>query len=563
MKLICTILLLALLAPFAAHTDVPQLISFQGRLTSSTGNAVADSTYNLTFQMYEHDPPLLGEPVLWQSGPLPVTVTDGMFVHYLGSVTPLPVSVFGDDNLDSYFVRVLVEGTLLASDGIQIVSAPFAYRAATADITEHAVQSDTADYAHAGPGSGATGWVDDGSVVRLQSSSDKVGIGTSSPTDRLVIGGNLGTSIDDNYVVVRNNHLTYSGYRLGFNSDNFGWMRWSGLGEELRFGTRTLGVNYLNTMVMRRGNVGIGTPSPSEPLVVGKDLGTFGGTRVVVGSDAPDTYTGLVVGEEPDERGWFVWDVNENALAIGVEDSPSLWSDMIKLKNGEVHVGVGSGNSSVRLPSDAISASEILDEPGIRSASRFNNFTIQEDWSEFLSTSAAIPTSGYAVVFGTFTVHFWKSVGGHDILEFAIADSNGVAPHTYRYSLGSGDWASGPIQCPVTIHEIYAVSEGTAEFSFLVKGGFGYDEFMVENARMTVMFFPTVYGTKDGGVVADEWIDVVQPVHGTSPRGAIADTDRQSVRPEKDVMQSRIDRLEQVNADLRRRLEAIEAKLDR
>ena len=40
-------------------------------------------------------------------------------------------------------------------------------------------------------GGGASGWVDDGNVVRLDTGTDSVGIGTSSPGEKLEVNGNI------------------------------------------------------------------------------------------------------------------------------------------------------------------------------------------------------------------------------------------------------------------------------------------------------------------------------------------------------------------------------------
>jgi hypothetical protein len=89
---ICLVLLMAL----TVGAEVPPQISYQGRLVDDTGAPVPDGDYNFTFQLHEHDPVVMGEPLLWSSGMVPVSVTDGLFVYYLGSNVPLPASIFAD-----------------------------------------------------------------------------------------------------------------------------------------------------------------------------------------------------------------------------------------------------------------------------------------------------------------------------------------------------------------------------------------------------------------------------------------------------------------------------------
>jgi len=122
----------------SVSAEVPKTVNYQGRLTDPAGNPVADGDYQITFQIVEHDPLPMGESPLWSSGVQTVTVTDGLFEYYLGSNVPLPIGIFNDDGLDSYFLRMHVEGSLLFLDGIELTATPFAIRS---------IYSDTAVYA--------------------------------------------------------------------------------------------------------------------------------------------------------------------------------------------------------------------------------------------------------------------------------------------------------------------------------------------------------------------------------------------------------------------------------
>ncbi|MEO0293216.1 MAG: hypothetical protein ABIN61_03210 [candidate division WOR-3 bacterium] len=56
---------------------------------------------------------------------------------------------------------------------------------------------------------GQGGWTDDGTVVRLTTSSDKVGIGTANPEEKLEVNGNL--KISGNYKITSGGNLTIEG----------------------------------------------------------------------------------------------------------------------------------------------------------------------------------------------------------------------------------------------------------------------------------------------------------------------------------------------------------------
>ncbi len=377
-KILIAAALVTLLLAAGVAADVPQQISYQGRLTNSDGSPVFDGTYNLTFQIVEHDPPAMGETPLWSSGVQPVTVTNGLFEYYLGSNVPLPLSVFTDDTLDGYYIRVLDEGSLVASQGIELTAVPFAYRAITAD---------TAAYALAGPGGGgANGWVDDGAVVRLQNSVDRVGIGTASPGENLVVGGDLGSFPEANYVVSGNPDFEgFSGYKLGFNASNHATLNWYGDADRLAFSVRSGGTDYNNNLVLRAGNVGIGVDYPQEPLVVGTNLGTYYGDFVQIGRLGSGSYSGFMCGEDANNRGTVLWYNDSNELRLGGKYYGADHGATMVLKEGNVGIGNTSPSEplSVGVDLGSFSGDRITigdDTPGEQTGLVFGESALSRGW---------------------------------------------------------------------------------------------------------------------------------------------------------------------------------------
>lgn len=119
------------------------------------------------------------------------------------------------------------------------------------------------------PAPGGGGWTDDGTVVRLTTSTDKVGIGTSSPQAKLEIEKSLpsGTS-EDLLIIDSKNSASGSGSSISFKNSGVGYLgkieavdngNW---GSILRFYTNDDGQTHQLTEKLRispNGSVGIGT----------------------------------------------------------------------------------------------------------------------------------------------------------------------------------------------------------------------------------------------------------------------------------------------------------------
>ncbi|MCH8026833.1 MAG: tail fiber domain-containing protein [candidate division Zixibacteria bacterium] len=192
--LMLAIVLIAAISPIKAA--VPQLINYQGVLTDSTG-AGLDTTVNITFGIYEN---AVGLTPIWVEAHSGVIVTGGLFSVLLGSITPLDVSIFGGT---IRYLGITVGADPEMSPRTQLVSVPFSYQSEHADLAIYSDSAGAADIldslssedfsrtGHSHGGGGGGGWTDDGTVVRLDASADSVGIGTTTPTEKLDVVGNL------------------------------------------------------------------------------------------------------------------------------------------------------------------------------------------------------------------------------------------------------------------------------------------------------------------------------------------------------------------------------------
>lgn len=128
----------------SATPDIPDFVSYQGRLTDAGGTALT-GTYGMTFCVYDQ---ATAGNMLWCETQTAVSVTDGVFSVQLGSVNPLPSDLF--DQADRYL------GITITGDGnemtprLEITSNGYAYTAANADRVDgfHAHELAEADHDH-------------------------------------------------------------------------------------------------------------------------------------------------------------------------------------------------------------------------------------------------------------------------------------------------------------------------------------------------------------------------------------------------------------------------------
>lgn len=249
---VLTIIAFLALASSPCWAEIPHLVNYQGMLTSDTGDPL-NGTFDLNFKIYGSES---GNDSLWWEYHSGVTVTDGLFNVILGSTNPIPSSTF-DDTVRYFGIAVGTDPEL--SSRIRITSIPFAYRALVAD---------SAAVAGSVVGGGG-GWVDDGDVVRLETSTDRVGIGTSSPQAGLHLKG---TWFPNSFMFLQSDAGQDAGIRFYEGED----VKWHIFNSSPDSGLRIYNSDASKTVFFAEqssGNVGIGTTNPEEQLHVRSDTG--------------------------------------------------------------------------------------------------------------------------------------------------------------------------------------------------------------------------------------------------------------------------------------------------
>jgi len=132
---------------------------------------------------------------------------------------------------------------------------------------------------------GAVNGPDNGMVIE-----GNVGIGTTAPSEVLVIGKDLGNVGSGNWIIAGGSS-DYPGLALGYDNNNYSFSMWQNSQSVLRMGTKS-STTFYETLAMKEGKVGIGTTGPAHKLdLQGGDVAVQTAQKVIVDSDdTADSY---------------------------------------------------------------------------------------------------------------------------------------------------------------------------------------------------------------------------------------------------------------------------------
>ena len=367
-----------------AVVPVPQKINVQGMATDDAGDPLV-SPDDLTFKLYDVS---VGGASLWD-----VTINDYEFDHGLFNVElEIPSAQFTSSANRWLGVTIGIGSEL--SPRIQLISVPYAYMAEVA----YSVLS--------APASGG-GWVDEGTEVVLQTSTNEVGIGTSNPAVNLHVDGG-----DDVEATIAGGGYFYIG---------------SSIGDHLAFD---------DNEIMAKGS---GTSSST--LYFQNDGGKSSFMDVVwIRGDGSPTYPTTDEGME------LVYDPDLDRGAIQVYNrNTSSWGE---LTFGSANVGIGVSNPSARLHVEDNNSTRVLDvtNNNIGSVSQVVNFERTQPVPSANDILQILVASG-----SSSTMQFIECTRGTDA-EFKVNGNGNV-------------YADGSYTGPADFSEMIAVSTGafTAE----------------------------------------------------------------------------------------------------
>jgi len=318
-----------------------------------------------------------------------------------------------------------------------------------------------------------------------------------------------------------------------------------------------------------RGLVEVGDATSTGTL----DLRRSGGSQSIV-SLFSNSQGGCVAldQEEGNAHSSFQADVNGTGGFLSVNrttGAPAFTVDGNTSGTGEPTVTISgstrsaslnmgqAGDGSVVLPSDAISSTEVFDEPGVASAIQIGTIALNGPTQTLASRTLTVPAAGYCLVIASAEAAASHTNGVLSAAYFGVSDDAAVIPanQTVASAFPSGA-ASGIYDFPVTVHGLFQVGAGSHTF-YLLGAELG-GSYSIQDIQLTILFVPTAYGTVTPTLTAEIGDD-----HGrmSRPQGTEVTTEQQTAaRFDRDRVEGEMAAMRAQMAELRRRLDAVLAE---
>ncbi len=200
---------------------------------------------------------------------------------------------------------------------------------------------------------------------------------------------------------------------------------------------------------------------------------------------------------------------NERGVALGAY--PSSGGALFLGDDGgvtRITLDAGNtGNASVILPTDAINAAEMFNEPGVSAtkSSALIDLSSSTTMEDLVTTTITIPSSGYIVVRGTGYLYAFGTTGVNEAV-LQIDETAGGAATNYLVIAGEIDHAStGAYFDPFTAEQVYFKSAGT--YTFRLEGKLNSattGTCRIVYPQIIATFFPTSYGSVSAFVSSSE-----------------------------------------------------------
>ncbi|MEM1329113.1 MAG: hypothetical protein AAGG07_00990 [Planctomycetota bacterium] len=288
---------------------------------------------------------------------------------------------------------------------------------------------------------------------------------------------------------------------------------------------------------------------------IGVDVGDSGGFNSLqffgddsffyIAEDADGGGTFMQLGNAPNSGFGFVVDGNDGA------NNATVFIDGTSSSSFRT---ASSGNASVNFPQDAIGSFEILDEPGIASASASSSLTLTPTSQTILSQTITVPSAGFLVAVGSVQVFADHVTGSDTAINLTIDDDPSTIFPRFRTEIEASVGTDISLGRVIDFHRVFQVSAGSTTIYATASATGGGDGTDVVDRRLTLMFFPTSYGTVAGRPTLARTIDDEATLPGPPMSSA-------SIEAEKAAsVAANVARIEAELAAMKAQVEAINAE---
>ena len=374
----------------------------------------------------------------------------------------------------------------------------------------------------------------------------RIGVGTDSPAELLDVAGGVrvGNSTNTNPGAIRWTGTDFEGY-TGLQWESFTEMG-AGVLPPASYG-QTLFYNgaeweVTGNLTNDGSNVGIGTTGPGYLLEVAGDVfaqdtmfATFGkfGSAARWGTVRIDGPGGAMIHGAVNTSGGILYLYDEaGAHTMTLQgDASAGGGGSVSIYRNASNAGISlegnyGGNEaprvtisgpartisfrtdqerdlSVNLPADAIASDEMLDEPGLANYTRTTAEALAYNVVEKLAfRSIAVPAAGYVVALAQCSPTIDHVSGTGDQATFAVSTDTTSYSDNQAVSIGvPSAAATGYYRIPAVVQGVFPVaSAGT--YTYYLVGLALSTRFNCFWRQLTLMYFPTAYGTTSGPAAA-------------------------------------------------------------
>ncbi len=400
------------------------------------------------------------------------------------------------------------------------------------------------------------GWIADSN---FWNDGSEIGIGTTEPAENLHIYEDVNAWMG---IRIENpNAGSGSGEQITFIDEN-GSLAGIRLYDDLFAGAYSGAMAIYNnrpsgSILFRTGGVNTMRITESAELEIYGTTGNrslYAWNTLVGGNfttyDETGLYTTVSLEGDGSGEGGFIW-VRRNNSSVGftVDGNHNGTQDtkvsIFGASTSAVFDMSESGDASVELPPDALSAPEILDEPGAGYDWRTTVYNLDTGITSVAGRTITVPAAGYVIVWGTAEVQIDHTSGTGDTGRFGVSanETSFPAAQDNELKLDAG-LATGVYSFPISVHGLFEAADG-GSFTYYLIGSELSGVVSVTKSSLTALYIPTAYGP----------VDALSAGYGDSPSDSDPALERREARELNDA------RVERELAAMRDRIATLESEL--